>query len=287
MLKDFLPPAMKQRLKSLYYKNRKRIIDIAYSYSYPELLEALIDLGINTGDALMVHSSVSPFSGFQGTPQDIIRAFKEAIGPEEGSLLMVSMPYTSSTYKYLKKTEAFYVNRTISKMGIVSEIFRRQKDVVRSLHPTHPVLAFGPWANWFVQEHENCLFPCGPGSPFEKLAQKDGKVLFFDAPFNTFTFMHYIEHLIQDKIPFPLYAEEIFEVKVFDVRGRETKVKTKAFSSEAAQKRRAEILEKKMLDAKKIKKHRIGMTNLELLRVRDAISCTNDMTRKGELFYEL
>jgi len=80
ILKKSLPPASKQRLKSLYHKTKKTIINIACSYSYPELCKALKSLGINSGDVLMVHSSFSPFSGFRGNGKDIIRAFKEAIG---------------------------------------------------------------------------------------------------------------------------------------------------------------------------------------------------------------
>ena len=86
---------------------------------------------------------------------------------------MPSLPYGGSTYKYLKETRVFDVNRTVSQMGLIPEIFRRQEYVVRSLHPTHPVVAFGALANWFVQGHENCLYGCGPGSPFEKLAEKN------------------------------------------------------------------------------------------------------------------
>lgn len=282
---DKLPPAWKRKLKLFYYKSKKRIIDLVYAYSYPDLLQALREVGINCGDIVMVHSSFSPFSGFRGNGKDIIRAFKEAIGAK-GTLLMVSMPYIGSSREYLEKTKVFDVNRAISMMGLISETFRRQKDVVRSLHPTHPILAFGPQANWFVQGHENCLYPCGPGSPFEKLAQKDGKVLFFDASLNTFTFFHYLEHLIQDKLPFSLYGEEILEVKVVNANGQKIEVKTKAFSFEAIRKRRSDILWQKLLAAKKIKKRRIGTTDLRLVKVRDAISCVNDMTARGEFFYE-
>ena len=63
-----------------------------------------------------------------------------------------------------------------SRMGILSEMFRRQKDTRRSLNPAHPVLAAGPLASWFVEGHEECAYSCGPGSPFEKLIEKDAKL---------------------------------------------------------------------------------------------------------------
>lgn len=285
-LLNTLSPARKRRLKSIYYKFKRRLIDLVYAYSYADLLKTLRSLGLHSGDILMVHSSFGPFNGFQGTPHDVIKALKEVLGPDEGTLLMVSLPYTGSAREYLKKIKWFDVNRTISRMGLISEIFRRQKDVVRSLHPTHPVLACGPLAAWFIEGHEQCIYPCGPGSPFEKLAQKNGKVLFFDVPFNTITFIHYLEHCIQDRLPFPLYGQEIFSVKVVDAEGTEKEVRTRAFSNEAVQKRRPGILEKELLATRRIKKQRIGRTSLGLVEVQDVISCVNEMTGKGLLFYE-
>lgn len=118
------------------------------------------------------------------------------------------------------------------------------------------------------------------------LVDEEWVVKSHDAKKNTFTFFHYLEHLVQDKLPFSLYGEEIFEVKVVNAKGKEIGVKTKAFSFEAIRKRRSDILWKKLLAAKKIKKGRIGTTDLRLVKVRDAISCVNDMTARGEFFYE-
>ena len=198
---------------------------------------------------------------------------------------MPSLPYGGATYEYLSQIKVFDVKRTVSRMGLISEIFRRQKDVIRSLHPTHPILASGKLAQWFVQNHESCLYGCGPGSPFEKLGKKNGKVLFFDTRF-TFTYIHYLEHLIKDELPFPLYTDESYKVNVIDDKGKELTVITKAYSVEAVKRRRATILFNKMLDAKMVKKQRIGMTNLMLVNVEDAMICVKDMIRRGEFFYE-
>ena len=80
-------------------------------------------------------------------------------------------------------------------MGLVSEYFRRRPDVVRSLHPTHPILVHGPDAEAIVAAHPACLYPCGPDTPFDRLLALDGKVVFFNVEFAVFTFFHYLEHL--------------------------------------------------------------------------------------------
>ena len=284
-LRPYIPPEKRKKLKPIYYRFKKRLSNTDYSFSYLDLVQSLKSVGIEIGDALMVHSSFSPFNGFQGKPHDVIKAIKEVTGDKEGTILMPSLPYNGATYEYLSQIKVFDAKRTVSRMGLISEIFRRQKDVVRSLHPTHPILAYGKLAQWFIQNHESCLYGCGPGSPFDKLGQKNGKVLFFNTRF-CFTYIHYLEHLIKDELPFPLYTGENYRIKVIDDRGKELTVFTKAFSVETVKRRRANILFNKMSHAKMVKKQRIGMTNLMLVNVKDAMLCVKDMIRKGEFFYE-
>ena len=63
-------------------------------------------------------------------------------------------------------------------MGLITEIFRRREGVLRSFHPTHPVLVYGKDSKWLTSEHEKCLNLCGAGSPFDKFRQLKGKILF-------------------------------------------------------------------------------------------------------------
>ena len=135
--------------------------------------------------------------GSRGGPQQIIDCILNVIG-DAGNLLMVSMPYTGTTDDYLKAVKIFDVIKTESSMGIITEIFRRNKDVVRSLNPAHPILAFGPDAKWIVSDHDKTMYSCGKDSPFEKLLELDAKALFFDVPFRTMTFFHYLEDKSKD-----------------------------------------------------------------------------------------
>ena len=175
----------------------------------------------------------------------------------------------------------------MSRMGLISETFRRRKDVLRSLSPTHPVLACGPKAEWIVRNHEQCLAPCGPGTPFEKLALLNGKVLFFDTPFASFTFFHYLEDLVKDKLPFPLYCDEPFAVEVVDHEGRRSVVRTLVFSPSAIQKRRFGILETEFWNKGLIKTARIGNSKILSIEVQSAITCALKMFERGRYFYDV
>ena len=280
-----LSPEQKGRLRSIDRKARRFLIRKFRSYGTPQLVAALRSLGVGRGDALMVHSSFDSASGFTGSPSLFIDALLEVVGPE-GHLLMVSMPYMSSTYAYLQQGKIFDVRKTISQMGIISETLRRRSGVLRSQHPSHPILAFGPKASWLVADHEKCLYPCGLGTPLDKLAQLGGKVLFFNVSFFTFTFFHYLEERIKDRLDFPLFFPEPFEVPFIDFEGNRQVMRTYVYSLEANRRRRPQVLKDELDRQELVKYRRLGNSYLQLVRTEDAIRCLDNMTARGTFFYE-
>lgn len=281
-----LPRPWKARLRTAHRSTRRLIVRTFMSYGPERLRDGLGRMGVQPGDSVMLHSAFGPEYGFRGTIDDLTRVFLDAVGPA-GNLLMVSLPYRSSSLEYLSHLKSFDVRKTPSMMGLVSEYFRRRAGVLRSLHPTHPVLAFGPDAETIVAGHEDCLYPCGPGTPFEKLADLDGKVIFFNVPFATFTFFHYLEHLVSPQMPFPLYTEHPFEVPVVDRCGERRTVATYVFSLDAIRRRRFEVLERELRRRGLIRRARVGNSRIEMIRVRDAIDCTRDMLARGQYFYDV
>jgi aminoglycoside 3-N-acetyltransferase len=273
-------------LKSRWLDLRARFVKVFLSYDARQLRAALHRLGVREGDALMLHSAFGRHYGFDGTIEQFTDTLIEVLGAH-GHLLMVSLPYRSSTLEYLQRLRVFDVRRAPSMMGLVSEYFRRRSGVLRSLHPTHPVLVHGPNAAWFANGHELSRHPCGPGTPFEKLAERDGIVVFFNVPFATFTFFHHLEHLISLDLPFALYTDEVFEVPVVDQRGEPGLVKTHAFTREAIARRRFEVLERALRARGAITTVKIGNSRMEAIRVRDAIACTLEMQARGQFFYAL
>lgn len=280
-----LSSSHKAQLKALYAARKRLFIGLFLSYGPDELESLLRGLGIASGDTVMVHSSFTS-SGFLGSPKELSDAFLRCVGPN-GNLLMVSLPYSSSTYEYLQKKKPFDVRTTPSRMGIISESFRRRENVLRSFHPTHPVLAFGPKAEWITADHDKCLYGCGPGSPFEKFSQLGGKVVFFNVPFTTMTFIHYLEHLVEAKLPFPLYRSETYEVPSIDSSGTMRMIKTRAFSPDTLRRRRPLTLMEELDKRRLVRRARLGNTRVMCVAAMDAIACTEQMTRSGKFFYDL
>jgi len=280
-----LKSSQKAKLKALYSRSKRLFIEQFRSYGSRELESCLRDLGVTSGDTVMLHSAFAS-SGFRGSPKDLVDVFLRSIGPN-GNLLMVSLPYSSSTYEYLQKLKTFDVRKTPSHMGMISESFRRREGVLRSFHPTHPVLAIGPKAEWIIADHDKCLVPCGPGSPFEKVTQLGGKVVFFNVPFPTITLFHYLEHLVERTLPFPLYLGEAFEVRSIDSTGKISMIKTRVFSPDAVRRRRPLILMEELDKQRLIRRSRVGNSRVMCVAAMDAIASTEQMARAGKLFYDL
>ncbi len=281
-----IPRAHKLWLKARLLQARKRWVKTFRSYGDDELLQALQALGVQAGDSVLLHSAFGDDHGYRGTIDQLIQVFLKAVGPE-GHLLMVSLPYRTSSIQYLSTLKRFDVRKTPSMMGLVSESFRRRPDVLRSLHPTHPVVVHGPRAEWFVAEHPDCLYPCGPGSPFDKLALMDGKAVFFNVPFAMYTFFHYLEHLVSPELPFALYTDDPFQVPVIDKDGGERIVKTLTFTPEAIARRRFPVFEAALREEGLIQAQRVGNTRIQAVRVRNTVDCVLAMSRRGQYFYEM
>jgi aminoglycoside 3-N-acetyltransferase len=281
-----LSPQRKATLKGWYRTGKVAWVRRFRAYGPEELLRTLRSMGVASGDSLLVHSAFGSTLGFRGSPSALIDALKEAVGPS-GNVLMMSMSYMSSTADYLRGNPVFDVRTTASKMGLVSETFRRQPGVLRSLHPTHSVVASGPKAEWIVAGHEACAYPCGAGSPFEKLLALDGKVLFFGVTEFHFTFHHYLEDMLRDRLPFPLYEADPYLAQIVDRDGRTRHVPVHAFTAEAIRRRRVKVLFDAMSSRGQLRRARIGNTPMVLLRTSDSVACTLELERQGILFYDL
>ncbi len=284
-LSRWVPPAWRKALKARLKEARVGFNARFRSYGRPELLAALRRLGVREGDTVMLHAAFSREHGFRGTARDLADVFLEALGPR-GHLLMPSLPTAGASLDWLESGRRFDVRRTPSMMGMVSESFRRREGVQRSLHPTHPILVHGPEAARFIAAHPDCLYPCGPGTPFDELQKADGRVVFLNVAIDSFTFFHWLEHMVHATLPFPLYTDQPFDAAVVDAEGRPRTVRTYAFARGAIARRRPWRLYDALFARGSVTRVKVGASELLSVRVADAIECTRELQRDGRLFYE-
>jgi aminoglycoside 3-N-acetyltransferase len=275
---------LKQRVKPLYRRGQRLVARTLFAYSPAQLEAALAKIGIAPGDALMVHSGFRPTSGFTGTPADVIEAMLRAVGPQ-GHLLMVSIPYRGSSQRYAESHPLFDVRRTPSKVGLISEVFRRRPDVVRSLSPLHPIAVHGPLAAWVVADHDMALRSCGKGTPFERFLSLNGKLLFYDASYSSMTFMHYVEDLCRDRVPLAVYDPAPATIRVRDDAGEEREVRHLVFSAAARERRHFAPIEAALARDGALRTLRVGNTRLQCVPAQDVVACALRLVEQGTGLY--
>lgn len=153
-----------------------------------DITQGLHLLGLEHGSTVLVHSSMSSFGHVDGGEHAVIDALIRIVG-REGLLVMPT--HTWGTVN--SKQPVFHVELSPSIVGKVSESFRHRPGAVRSLHPTHSVAAIGRRAVEFVESHERWSTPCAPDSPYGRIVNENGFVLFLGVPLNSFTLMHGFE----------------------------------------------------------------------------------------------
>ena len=148
-------------------------------------------LGVEAGDTLLVHSSLKSLGIPEITPQDVVLGLFLALGPE-GTLMFPSLSYLNCN----ASNPIFDVRNTPSCIGAIPEWFRQQPGILRSLCPTHSCSALGPNAAMLLNGHHLDETPCGPNSPFARLREVHGKVLFLGCGTRCNTSMHAAEEVI-------------------------------------------------------------------------------------------
>jgi len=155
-----------------------------------DIVEGLRQLGVSSGDYLLVHSSLSSFGHVVGGPGSVIAALLEAIGPE-GTLVLPTLTFSTID----RHNPVFDVRRTPSVVGRITEVFRHREDVMRSLHPTHSCAATGPGARGLLEGHEKDVTPCGRRSPYARLIDAGGKIVFLGVTLACNTTFHALEEM--------------------------------------------------------------------------------------------
>lgn len=175
-------------------------------------------LGINKGDVLLVHSSLRSLGG--ATAEEVINGLLLALG-ETGTLVFPTLSYMNCNPS---KPNFDYYN-TPSNVGYLPEYFRTQvKGVKRSICPTHSCAALGRHAEYIVSGHKEDTTPCGKNSPFHRVMELDGKILFLGCGNNCNTSMHAVEEL---SVPDYLFLDDC-EYTVTDAEGKTYKTTCRA-----------------------------------------------------------
>ena len=170
--------------KPLYEADGKKVY-------YSDFVNALREAGVKKGDTIFVHSDISLFGKLQTSDRDLlfgslVDSLKESVG-NEGTIIMPTFSFSFS------KNQPYDVENSKSTVGVLTEFFRNQQDVSRTIHPNHSAAVWGKHKKYLMDISKDTF---DEGSIFGKLHQLKGKLVFFGVTLtNSCTFIHYIEQM--------------------------------------------------------------------------------------------
>ena len=169
---------------------------------------------INAGDIVVMHSSMREIGRVQDGTKTTVQAIKEVIS-QEGTVLMPALSSPPSDGR-------FYMAKTPSRVGLVTEVFRVSEGVKRSRHPSHSVCAWGKRARELLSGHDKTS-PVGVGNPFHNAARAGADMLMIGCDLRTCTLVHTAEAIARvpylGKVGYPGYDKPLILV---DYDGSET-----------------------------------------------------------------
>lgn len=156
-----------------------------------DMLEGQLEvMGLKRSDTVLVHSSMKAIGDVEGGAETVLDALMSYFG--EGLLIM-----PAHTWAYMKQDgQIFDPAASPSCVGVLTDLFYKREGVVRSLHPTHSVAAYGKNAAEYTAGEENCNTPCTPGGCYDRLRSVNGKILLVGVGHERNTFIHSVEEVL-------------------------------------------------------------------------------------------
>jgi aminoglycoside 3-N-acetyltransferase len=176
----------------------------------PLTLETLVEqfgaCGIQEGQTISVHTSLSSLGWVVGGAETVVRALLQLVGPS-GTLMMPAQTWKNidpsrgvhgdipeEWWPIIREHWPAYdpdVTPSVG-MGVVAEVFRTWPGAKRSNHPARSFAAVGANAEFLTEEHdlENVF---GEGSPLSKLYDLDGYILLIGVDHSKNTSLHLAE----------------------------------------------------------------------------------------------
>lgn len=203
---------------------RKKLYDLLPKLSLNDL-EQIFDkeLDVKKGETLFIHSSLNTLNT-ELSPIELIHFIKDYIG-SDGTIIMPT--FSSDTVDSLNGSPGeFSVKETLSNVGYLTNVFMKQPDVLRSVHPIKSCAAWGANASFLLGEHHLSKLPYDKKSPFYKITLlKNAKVIGLGVTSWILSFQHSV-HDTFHHFPVNIHTEQVYDFDCITANGEKINVTT-------------------------------------------------------------
>jgi len=217
-----------------------------------EIAAGLREMGLKTGDKVLMHSSLSSLGQVEGGPDAVIDAFLEVLGA--GGTLLVPV---------------------FGALGILTETVKKRPGAVTSSAPVGTLAALGKDAEALLRDHWKALTAHGEGTPFTRLAEMDGYVCLLGVDQDRNTSLHGIEALLE--LPYLGEAVETFT-------SPEGETVTRTYKYYPGPHRNFIGLDRFFREAGVMKTARIGNAQVRLMKAKEMFRVGLELGKKDPAF---
>ncbi len=176
-----------------------------------QLVKELKEMGIKPTDTVKLHISMKALGMVIGGADAIIDAFKEVVC--DG--LLVIPTHTWDVVPLIKRV--YDVRNSMPCVGVLPMTAAFRPDGVRSLHPSHSVVAFGKDAEEFVKGEELSTSPASPNGISKKMLDRNAKIVLVGVGQERNTILHGFDEMLD----LPRLNSIAREVKIIGRNGEE------------------------------------------------------------------
>jgi aminoglycoside 3-N-acetyltransferase len=226
MLRRVLSQERRTELKRLQGMARKRFAPVLSmvngAFGTQELVSELARRLPQDFEILMLHSSFDAFLPmYKGSAKEVVTGLIDLCGSSR-TLVMPSFVLGGRNYdahEYFK-SRPFDIRRTPSEAGLITEIFRRTPNVLRSLHPTCSLCALGPLAKELTTGHHVSRTGMSPDSPFGVMTRRRTAILGLGVEYyRCLTHVHTAGDKMGDTFPIKFSSSSSTTVTLVDYDG--------------------------------------------------------------------
>jgi aminoglycoside 3-N-acetyltransferase len=223
------PFRLKRARQRAAYRKDAELLTLA------QLTSDLRSAGIQAGDIVMVHSSLSKIGNVDGGPVTVIQSIIDIIA-SDGTLIMPCYNSAEVMLKDFRRGKLLDLRTSPSFTGKITESFRTWPGVVRSSHPFSSSCAWGKQAGYITDGHALDPHVCHADSPVGRVLKLKGQIVGIGISIaQGLGVAHYLEDT-WDGFPFEVHTPP-FPLKYIDPDGKIVEREISRFDPDVARTR--------------------------------------------------